>query len=235
MGWDICPNSTRKEIIADCTKDWENTTSSGVKVTQKCLAKQFKGASYRGTVYAVMEQTHSKDGVVIKQERHIFVALLEYYRENRGWGYKSMEETCGPCVDGCPKKYFDMVPCPDHPWARAWRLKCNLRRDLKAKWKELNKAYKLGKMTYEAGQDTFSQEQKTFDAKIEVIRQEADKEYEAWQAARQAEQLRQELMAKEVLQPKKETFVCPLCEEEKQISCQVLKGCCRSCAGSYDG
>jgi len=32
---------------------------------------------------------------------------------------------------------------------------------------------------------------------------------------------------------KEETFVCPLCEEEKRISCRVLKGCCRSCS-SYD-
>jgi hypothetical protein len=32
---------------------------------------------------------------------------------------------------------------------------------------------------------------------------------------------------------KEETFICPLCEEEKRISCRVLKGCCRSCS-SYD-
>jgi len=33
---------------------------------------------------------------------------------------------------------------------------------------------------------------------------------------------------------KEETFICPLCEEEKKVSCRVLKGCCRSCAASYD-
>jgi len=200
MGWTIAPNSTRKEIIAECTQDWDNTRTSGVKVSNKCLAKQFKGSAFKGTVYAVMEQTHSRDGVEIKRERWIFVALLEYYRGDHGWGYKSMEETCGPCVDGCPKKYFDMVPCPDHPWARAWRAKCNLRRDLKAKYKELTRAMRAGKMTYQEAQDAYNKEEKDFEVKIAAIRAAADKEYDAWQAARQAEQLRLELnaQAKEV-------------------------------------
>jgi len=59
---------------------------------------------------------------------------------------------------------------------------------------------RAGKMTYQEAQDAYNKEEKDFEVKIAAIRAAADKEYDAWQAARQAEQLRLELnaQAKEV-------------------------------------
>lgn len=37
------------------------------------------------------------------------------------WGYKDMEESCGPGVSNCPLKYLDMVPCPEGGYAKEWR------------------------------------------------------------------------------------------------------------------
>jgi len=187
MGTTLVPNSNRKDIIDEIFEGWNHETPAGVKVETRCIAKQFKGCAYAGTVYAVMEQTHISGDVVVKKERFLMIALLQYYRSESGWSYKTMEESEGPYKHDCPQKYFDMVPCPDEPFAKAWRQRCNLNREFKAKWKFYNEQYKQGKLTYDVAQVAVYNERKAFDDKVAAIDAESHKEYEARAAKRKAE------------------------------------------------
>jgi len=186
MGSTTVPNSTRKEIIDEVFEGWNNE-KAGIKVETRCIAKQYKGSSYAGTVYAVMEQTHTKDGMPVKKERFIMLALLQYCREDRGWNYKTLEECEGPYKFDCPMKYLDMVPCPDEPFAKSWRKKCVLTRELKQKYRFYNAEMKAGRMTYQAAQDAFNLEQKAHKEKLAAIQAETDEEYEVFAAKRLAE------------------------------------------------
>lgn len=53
--------------------------------------------------------------------RFIALFLLQGGRGD-GWGYKDMDESCGPCEMDCPLRYLDMVPDPGS-YATEWRQK----------------------------------------------------------------------------------------------------------------
>lgn len=118
MGWTVTYGGSRKSVIEELTEGWE-----GENTIVKCLAKQFKGNAFTGTLYAVFETT-PKD-CSKPSYRWIFVGLLRYYPgKDGGWGYKDMDETCGPCEVSCPLKYLEMAgPLPegDKSYAVAWR------------------------------------------------------------------------------------------------------------------
>jgi hypothetical protein len=118
MGWTVQYGGTRRGTISELTRGWEGDNN-----IVKCLAKQFKGNAFSGTLYAVFETT-PKD-CSKPSYRWIFVALMRYYPgRDGGWGYKDMDETCGPCEVSCPLKYLEMAgPLPegDKSYAGGWR------------------------------------------------------------------------------------------------------------------
>ena len=109
MGWLWKYDSTRKSIIEDITKGWERD-GKGVRY----IAKQFKGAPFKGILYAVGQPyTILAEGRLEKSEdRFIIVCLLEYWKRDgrEGWAYKDMEECDHPYYYSCPKKYVAMTP-----------------------------------------------------------------------------------------------------------------------------
>lgn len=123
MGWTVHYNSTRSEIIADVTKGWECPPKPEVgKVGGKveCLTKCYKGSAWKGTLWVLFQTTEYREPVVIK--RWIGCFLLEYYKEDNGWGYKDMEESMGPCYYNCPLSYLDMANDGIHEeWRKAVR------------------------------------------------------------------------------------------------------------------
>lgn len=117
MGWLFMSEmTTRKAMIAHRTetREWEK---DGVKCSHTCLAHTFKGSPFAGVLYMVNEIR-----IGGKAERYIGVDLLKYSKTDFAgcWGYKDMEEGCGPCNYSCPLKYLEMVPCPGG-YATEWR------------------------------------------------------------------------------------------------------------------
>lgn len=49
--------------------------------------------------------------------------LLQGGGKTMGWGYKSLDETCGPYVYDCPLAYIDEATAPATGYAGEWRLK----------------------------------------------------------------------------------------------------------------
>lgn len=58
----------------------------------------------------------------------IIICLLSCDRSNRNypmWGYKDMDEDCGPCVYACPERILAQSTVPDE---RGWRAACRASR-----------------------------------------------------------------------------------------------------------
>lgn len=52
----------------------------------------------------------------------VFLGLVGAQR-GYGYGYKDMDETCGPCEVDCPLRLIDAADAPLNEWAREWREK----------------------------------------------------------------------------------------------------------------
>lgn len=185
MGWLFQDYASRKDVIDELTQGWENDWQNGGKATSTCLAKCYRGSSFAGTLYAVFERRFYKaDGTenTSMRDRFIFVALMRYsnYQNSRSWGYKDMEESMGPNVNGCPQKYFKMVPCPDHPFARHFRENCNLAYGLKSSRRQLNRDLRKGLITLTEANDIFSKKKAEFLVACDESQKKTDADYEAW-------------------------------------------------------
>lgn len=107
-GWD-----TRKELIDHLV------SGNGVTTHKHCCVGN--------DMWAVQEGTKS-DGTTVKFiELYLLRGMDTYskrtgeYRQNGGWGYKDMGETCGPNAISCPLAYLSAVPDPRVGYSTEWR------------------------------------------------------------------------------------------------------------------
>lgn len=103
MGWLFSTATigmSKKQFVETRIKPWSDGT--------RCVKK----ATVGNILYTVWERPGG----------HKFIGIdLLSYRKKDGWGYKDMDETCGPCERSCPLSFFDLVPCPPEGYAAAWR------------------------------------------------------------------------------------------------------------------
>ena len=79
MGWLFQSGSTRKELIAERTKDWTREGAEGVTVTSTCLAHCYRGNTFSGVLWAVWERRFTKEGEEVQpHERWITCDLLRF-------------------------------------------------------------------------------------------------------------------------------------------------------------
>lgn len=121
MGWTYMPmprEGTTEWLKRTLT--WDNKENG---VTNRPLATAIVE---RKEAYAAVETLHP-DG-----RRQIWAAifLLDYKPRDRDgytFGYKDMDETCGPVVCRCPAKILDMLTETDSEYANSWRQRCRTR------------------------------------------------------------------------------------------------------------
>jgi hypothetical protein len=94
MGWLFTDGQTRKELIEKCLRPWKSPHSS-----DWALAHCTRG----NVLWVVWEYYTQATGHF---ERVILCILLQ--RSSDGWGYKDLDEGCGPCYYSCPEKYLTM-------------------------------------------------------------------------------------------------------------------------------
>jgi len=121
MGWLFTVGSTRRELIAERTQNWQRA-SNEILVESTCLAHCFRGGHFSGVLWSVWERTFTKDGHEVEPtQRWIACDLLQYSKSNDGWGYKDMEESMGPYFYSCPLGYLGMVPIEQFGGNEEWR------------------------------------------------------------------------------------------------------------------
>jgi hypothetical protein len=129
MGWLFSHNmKRRKDIIQDRIKSYngkefsvrEGRETYGITT---CLKHCYKGAPFAGTLWKVMETKiyNTETDFFVKTDLWIACDLLQWDNRDKCWGYKDLEESMGPTKSNCPLSYLDMVPEPDHEFAKEWR------------------------------------------------------------------------------------------------------------------
>lgn len=107
MGWLFTQNQTRRQLIENLTADFETANRKN---------RTFKRYCNGNTLFAVHEVINKDTGEIT---RYIGVYLMQR-DQGFGWGYKDMDESCGPYQYGCPLSFFDLVPDPGG-YATDWR------------------------------------------------------------------------------------------------------------------
>lgn len=121
MGWLFREDITRKELIADITKSWERQSGDTLVQTEN-LAKCFRGGSFSGVLWPVLERRFIKNGEEVQPKQRWITCDLIEYRRGSGWGNKSMDESMGPYFWSCPMKYLNMVPIDEYGGNAEWRM-----------------------------------------------------------------------------------------------------------------
>ncbi|MHB0960071.1 MAG: hypothetical protein ACYC0X_19950 [Pirellulaceae bacterium] len=117
MGWLFQNGITRKDLIAERTKDWTREDAEGMTVTTACLAHCYRGGAFSGVLWAVWERTFSRNGQSVQPlERWIMCDLLRYQLGCRG--YKDLDEAMFPYF--FPLGYLDMVPIETYGGHQEW-------------------------------------------------------------------------------------------------------------------
>ena len=108
MGW-IFAHGTRKQVIAELTAPHSDSIYSH-ETLRSCVRGSVLWAKHRMTYH---------DG-----EELVYVGcyLLRYERGCGLWGYKAMEEACGPNYYHCPLSYLEGLSDPVG-YAADWRLR----------------------------------------------------------------------------------------------------------------
>ena len=75
------------------------------------------------TLYAAIEKKNKETG-----ERNVFAAVILIQmikgQQYENFGYKDMDETCGPCSYDCPKAILQLLTPTDSKHANDWRENC---------------------------------------------------------------------------------------------------------------
>lgn len=135
MGW-LIGWSSRRALVEHLLKTSEND-----RIVQAPIAKFFSGNDL-WTVWeqrrkpGALEALANESAEPVATFRFIVLFKLDGGR-NKDWGYKAIEESCGPCEVSCPLKFLDMVPPVEGDvtqsgpaqWSRDWREK------VRAYWK----------------------------------------------------------------------------------------------------
>lgn len=145
MGWLFTNGSTCKSQIAELTKGWdsgirEDGTRSVRKVLAHCYRQSNPGNGVLWTVNHIV--SYDKDGKVVKNLQVIGCDLLQYQR-GYGWGYKDMDETCGPNEVNCPLSYLAMSTVNDG-YAAEWKQRVREYHAKKQAENDVRKSLKVG-------------------------------------------------------------------------------------------
>ena len=136
MGWTTSVFwQNRRDVMKEVLETSFHVSFSGTQHKHQCIAHCCRGL----TLWSVWEHTaidlKTSD---FKTQKYIRCDLLRNYGKHEGWGYKDMDESCGPNYYDCPLKYLEMQPEPSNEYSRQWR------EEVKAYWAKRNTKLKEG-------------------------------------------------------------------------------------------
>jgi len=114
MGW-LYPYHThqRRQLIDDLTLPQDGEQGDGTKVRLLTL----RWCCVGNCLWTVQNWEVAETGETTGDP-----FIVCYLMQKHGtWGYKDLEESCGPAYYSCPEAYLELAPEPDDGYARAWR------------------------------------------------------------------------------------------------------------------
>jgi hypothetical protein len=107
MGWYYTNGASKSDIIAELNRTHESETAK-YETLASCV---------RGNVLWQLRQTTNK--TTGEEMRYIGCNILG--GDPDGWGYKDMDETCGPYYNNCPLSYLERCTEPVNDYSRQFR------------------------------------------------------------------------------------------------------------------
>lgn len=96
-------------------KPWE---MGGCRVLE---TEVLKSAMFGTTYYAAVKITNEDSKSIV---RAVIFPIKTEYGKFIIWGYKYMDETCGPLECQCPKGILNLLTETDSQYAKEWRKRC---------------------------------------------------------------------------------------------------------------
>lgn len=128
MGWLISYNKLRHgETVDDRMRKEMSWSTSDEKSGSK--HEIVASATVGSTWYAAVKNT-SPDSA---SYTFTLICLTSKGKSGKGFGYKDMDETVGPCEINCPKRILDLLTPTDNEYANKWRDACHEKRATSAK------------------------------------------------------------------------------------------------------
>ena len=127
MGWLIynhVPRDIRGEILQLCTGEGENRRISPLAAEQVrdvwyvAVRAEFKDPVAGRDWVTARGYTPNEDG------SYVFAAVILTSTEGGEWGYKDMDETCGPVACAAPVAILKLLSATTQPYALDWRDRC---------------------------------------------------------------------------------------------------------------
>lgn len=133
MGWlvyDHIPRDIRGEIHSICSGEGDTRTLRPIASEQVgdvwyvAVRAEFKDPEVGRAWVEEMGYTPNADG------SYVFAAVILTSIENGEWGYKDLDETCGPNASEAPRSILALLSPTTREWALDWRKRCraNLKR-----------------------------------------------------------------------------------------------------------
>ena len=117
-GHELMPPASRQKEI-DKMLTWESKDKDGnILSTHKVLKSSMVGSVYYAAV------TTEKPGKETEVLAAVFLTCGRVKHDGCLWGYKDMDETCGPNESKCPASILALLTPTDSQWANEWRERC---------------------------------------------------------------------------------------------------------------
>ena len=127
MGWlvyDHIPRDIRGEIHRICSGESEHrrifpiASEQAGDVWYVAVRAEFKDADVGRAWAEEMAYTPNADG------SYVFAVVILTSIENGEWGYKDMDEACGPNASEAPRSIRAHLSPTTREWALDWRKRC---------------------------------------------------------------------------------------------------------------
>lgn len=127
MGWliyDHTPCDIREEIHRLCSGESEQRKTYPIASEQVgdvwyvAVRGEFKDQDVGRRWVQEMGYTPNFDG------SYVFAAVILTSIEDGAWGYKDMDETCGPNACEAPRSILGLLSSTSNPYALDWRARC---------------------------------------------------------------------------------------------------------------
>ena len=119
MGWTTTNRYGEpvKDFIVKRVLTWSSDTKAKYTVLDTALVKM-------KTFYAAVERIDGETGERMVWAAVILVDYGPWKHDSNDFGWKDMDETCGPCESECPERILNLLTPTENQYANDWRARC---------------------------------------------------------------------------------------------------------------
>ena len=112
---------------------WTYTNKRSYETVDEFFERELLGGNLKPVGKGALVHFHEYYRAVLNEKTNevfCLVCLVDCKGDKDfNFGFKDMDDTCGPTVYNCPKRILDVLSKTNNEWSNAWREKCRQRLD----------------------------------------------------------------------------------------------------------